>query len=226
LEAIDAVQSAPYDLVLMDVQMRRLDGVSAARRIRALDHPASLVPIVALTANVMVQQVNFYREAGMNDFIPKPFTRERLRTSVARWLQSGTPGTVVADPDARIDEEHDPQSLEDTRELMGDDWVRASLGRLRDQISELFLVPSAAMLDQATLIRGAHIVVASSAQLGFSALSRRCSELEEHSIAGDCIDLPLANAQRSSLLAAKKIDELLNIVGYASSVSTFGIASH
>jgi PAS domain S-box-containing protein len=88
-EAIMAIQANAYDLVLMDVQMPNVDGITATRRIRALRHPASTVPIVAMTANVLPQQVQQFRAAGMNDHVGKPFKREELYAAIDRWAAPG-----------------------------------------------------------------------------------------------------------------------------------------
>ncbi|MFX9089568.1 response regulator, partial [Acinetobacter baumannii] len=69
IEAVEMVQKFPYDIVLMDVQMPRLDGVAAARRIRALNTRVRDIPIVALTANVLPSQRQSYLDAGMTYFL-------------------------------------------------------------------------------------------------------------------------------------------------------------
>ena len=82
LKAVEAWQTADWDLILMDVQMPVLDGPSATRRIRELEAQTGrkAVPIVALTANAMVHQVASYMAVGMNDVIAKPIDiRELLR---------------------------------------------------------------------------------------------------------------------------------------------------
>jgi len=82
-EAIEAVERAPYDVVLMDVQMPEIDGLAATRAIRAM--PAHRrVPIVALTANVFAEDRARCTEAGMTDFLAKPVRREALITLLAR----------------------------------------------------------------------------------------------------------------------------------------------
>lgn len=86
--AIAAVQSRTYDLVLMDVLMPGMDGMTATRRIRALQHPARRVPIVAMTANVMPDRVRAFLAAGMNACIAKPFNRTTLSDAVATQLSS------------------------------------------------------------------------------------------------------------------------------------------
>jgi signal transduction histidine kinase/CheY-like chemotaxis protein len=86
-EAILAVQAKTYDLVLMDVQMPGMDGITATQHIRALQHPAHRLPIVAMTANVLPQQVKQFRAAGMDDHIGKPFKRDELYAAVERWSQ-------------------------------------------------------------------------------------------------------------------------------------------
>ena len=72
--AVEAWEAQDWDLILMDVQMPRLDGPSAARRIRALEaeRGRARTPIIALTANAMTHQTDAYRAAGMDDVVTKP----------------------------------------------------------------------------------------------------------------------------------------------------------
>ena len=86
--AIEAVQRQAYDLVLMDVQMPGLDGYQTTVRIRALPGAARDVPIVAMTANVMEEDIRDCMAAGMNDHVAKPIERLRLLKTVARWAQA------------------------------------------------------------------------------------------------------------------------------------------
>ncbi|MBM3541819.1 MAG: response regulator, partial [Alphaproteobacteria bacterium] len=84
LEAVEAVQRAPYDVVLMDDQMPEMDGVSATRAIRALDGPAARVPIIAVTGNVLAVDRARYEGAGMSDYITKPIDFAALGAAIAR----------------------------------------------------------------------------------------------------------------------------------------------
>ena len=85
-EAVEMVQRMPYDLVLMDVMMPEMDGIAATRAIRALNHPVSRIPIVAMTANVMQEQREEYAAAGMDDFVGKPFTAAELTDAISRAM--------------------------------------------------------------------------------------------------------------------------------------------
>jgi CheY-like chemotaxis protein len=87
-ETIKALELIPYDLVLMDVQMPRMDGFEATRRIRdpqseVLNHA---VPIVAMTANAMQGDREKCLEAGMNDYISKPVRLQTLAEVLDKWL--------------------------------------------------------------------------------------------------------------------------------------------
>jgi signal transduction histidine kinase/ActR/RegA family two-component response regulator len=84
-EAVAAVCERRYDLVLMDMQMPEMDGISATRAIRALAGPEREVPIIALTANALVGQAEICRAAGMNDFLTKPIQPRALYAAIAQW---------------------------------------------------------------------------------------------------------------------------------------------
>jgi CheY-like chemotaxis protein len=86
-EAVEAVRSRDYGLILMDIQMPRLDGVSATRTIRELSDPVKAsTPIIALTANAMKGDEEAYLAAGMNGYLSKPIDNQQLREALARWF--------------------------------------------------------------------------------------------------------------------------------------------
>ncbi|MDB5426212.1 MAG: sensory box histidine kinase/response regulator [Phenylobacterium sp.] len=82
--AIAAAARGGYDLILMDVNMPGMDGMEATRRIRDLPQPQADVPIVALTADVMTHHQAAYRAAGMNGFVPKPFSPGQMLAEIVR----------------------------------------------------------------------------------------------------------------------------------------------
>ena len=83
-EALAAVMRTLYDLILMDVQMPNMDGLTAAREIRALPGPAGQIPIIALTANAMVGDREDCLAAGMTDHVTKPITTQILYDVIAK----------------------------------------------------------------------------------------------------------------------------------------------
>ena len=87
-DALARWQATTFDLVFMDCQMPTMDGLEAARRIRAAERsraPPSHTPIVALTANTLLSDRDECIGAGMDDHLPKPFSMAELDATVERW---------------------------------------------------------------------------------------------------------------------------------------------
>ena len=88
-EALHALRLVPYDMVLMDCQMPEMDGFAATAELRNRQRQGLLhepLPIVALTANAVAGDRERCLAAGMDDYLSKPFRRDQLVSTLARWL--------------------------------------------------------------------------------------------------------------------------------------------
>ncbi|MGB0630604.1 MAG: ATP-binding protein [Alphaproteobacteria bacterium] len=83
-EAIEALNAKPYDVVLMDIQMPEMDGLTATAAIRKLGGPPGKMQIIALTANAMKGDRETYLAGGMNDYVTKPIEPENLAAALSR----------------------------------------------------------------------------------------------------------------------------------------------
>jgi two-component system, sensor histidine kinase and response regulator len=91
--AVDLVREQVFDVVLMDVQMPEMDGFNATRAIRNLDPPVRSIPIVAMTAHAMKGDEEKCLAAGMNGYVAKPITQERLFRTLWRSTKLKKPAT-------------------------------------------------------------------------------------------------------------------------------------
>ena len=89
LEVLDKLEQNSYDLILMDVHMPEMDGLEATRRIRKLKQYENL-PIIALTSDVMQENIDSCYEAGMNHYISKPNKLQSLSSGLKGWLPLAT----------------------------------------------------------------------------------------------------------------------------------------
>jgi len=96
-EAVEIARAGRFDLILMDIKMPVMDGVAATRAIRGLEGPASLVPIIALTANAEPEDAEGYLAAGMNGVVEKPMKPEHLLAALQQALsETGQPSAGEA----------------------------------------------------------------------------------------------------------------------------------
>jgi signal transduction histidine kinase/DNA-binding NarL/FixJ family response regulator len=183
IEAVDAVQHQPYDVVLMDVHMPSMDGLDATRKIRELPAPRGRVPIVALTADAVAGVREQYLAAGMDDFLSKPFNRKELLTVVERWCAerpapasrpaSAMPPESGAILDhAKIRELEEVMPREDFQNLLTA-WLDAT----RDRVGQIVKLAQGDNLPEIRL--HAHNLVSTAGGVGAMQLSGLARQLEE-----------------------------------------------
>lgn len=184
-EAFAAVEAAfatglDFDLVLMDVQMPGVDGLAATRRIRSLAPPACDVPIIAMTANVLPEQIKELLDAGMDDHVGKPFKRQDLCAIIERWTAPGARRRLAKPAAPPVSAPADPQLLDAgvldaMRSRFGHDRVDGLLDMLAGELSQRFRM---ATTDRQEIAHDAHAMVSAAGMLGFAGLSDLCRELE------------------------------------------------
>lgn len=219
-EAVAALRTTHYDLVFMDIQMEGMDGIAATRAIRGPDHPARNIPIIAMTANVLADDVRSFKAAGMNDHLGKPFKRRQLFEKVEFWLhaegaanRSGmTPAkaatattTDMKAPGPMIDH----KLLDELCATMGREWVIEGLSELRDQLDTSLIRAQPDAVDRDAMARRSHKLVARAGILGFAELAEACSQLERACRQGEILGPPLAKAEAAAIQARAEAAELL-----------------
>ena len=193
MEALQALREADYDLVLMDIQMPKLDGLEATSTLR---NPRSgvrnpHVVVVALTAHAMAEDRQLCLDAGMDDYLTKPLEPRALLTILERYLSSGTgPGylPLVSSPSGVGPSPMIFSEEEFLGRLMGNRKAAASVlqGFLEDSPRHLALLQSAlASGDLATAASECHLIKGSSATVGAATLLAGVRRLEKVVLAGD-----------------------------------------
>ena len=99
-EAIDLFIDNHYDLVLLDIQMPIMDGLTCAKTIRNLKGAKSETPLVALTAQIFREELNNYKKYGINDYLIKPFEIEELKKVIDKHLASNLEQQPVVKKDS------------------------------------------------------------------------------------------------------------------------------
>jgi CheY-like chemotaxis protein len=159
-EALSCLREEPIDLVLMDIQMPLMDGVAATRAIRAMESPIKDIPVIAMTGNVLPQQVQSFLQAGMNDHVGKPIERSNLYTKLWRWLPSSAHGAQSPAGDSVVNQ----AKLEELINALGAVKVESTLLKFAEQLRGSFNG------DLADARREAHDLINSAGLLGFETL--------------------------------------------------------
>lgn len=208
IEAIEALRTGFYDVVLMDAQMPEMDGLEATRRIRTLDEPLGRVVVIGVSAGSLPEEIEAMEAAGMDDHVVKPFRRAELLDKIASWgfgpaVQNESPSQPkpLRDEPDLVD-----QGFQDVVDLLGREAALAALERLRRQIEETFT--EGAMADPVALARKAHSLVAQAGLLGFKELSDLSSALERACLGHGDLSRAFAAAASSARAALVRAEGL------------------
>ncbi|MBI4763224.1 MAG: response regulator [Deltaproteobacteria bacterium] len=226
-EAVKALETIPYDLVLMDVQMPEMDGLEATREIRnpqsaVLNHQ---IPIIAMTAHAMQGDREKCLQAGMNDYIAKPVSPQALADVLDKWLpkepevtarpaaarpgEAGSPSTQ--EPEAPIFDQAGLMARLMDDEDLARKVVGGFLGDVPRQIEILKNCLEAG--DAARAERQAHSIKGASANVGGQALGAMAFELEKAGKTGnlEAVRARLPELERQFARLKEAMSEFLNV---------------
>jgi CheY-like chemotaxis protein len=210
-----------FDLVLMDMQMPVMDGVSATRHLRHDPRNAGL-PIIAMTANAMAADRQRCLDAGMNDFVAKPIEPEELWRTLARWIRPrnglGMQGRTLVPAPSGVSDEARVAALRAIPGLDVAPGLRRAMGKPQRYLDMLrsFASGQAGAVDEvlayfaagdlASAERAAHTLKGTAGNIGATALQAQAAALEQaiHQQQPDAVRAQAGNTrqQLDSLLAA------------------------
>ena len=173
-EAISRLRKEKFDLVLMDIQMPDMDGVAATGIIREMGSPVRDIPILAMTGNVLPQQIQVFIKSGMNDHVGKPIERTNLYTKLWRWLpRNGSSEQPRGSPHFNRDK------LEDLIGHFGIAKVEHTVMAFEKELRRCF------KSDLASARREGHDLINAAGVLGFETLLEQARALNDTNVADD-----------------------------------------
>lgn len=191
--ALDAVRRGRFDLVLMDLQLPRMDGFAATRAIRALEGNKGRIPVIALTARASSKDVEECLAAGMNDHLPKPIDALMLLSAVDRWITLAKPEEERArnqeTPGAAV---HDEAMLRDLETHLGREKVVSMVAMAGQDIPRRLERIYRRLADPEFGRQQAHELVSIAGNLGFTELVARSRRFMETCGGGDSAALRAA----------------------------------
>ena len=184
--AVAAVQRRPFDLVLMDVQLPRMDGLAATRAIRQLGTPAAQTPVIAMTARALPGDAEKCFAAGMSDHLSKPVDAVALLATIDRWVRGG-PSVVAETPevDGTVPKVRDRAALRDLEVHLGRAKLNELIIRTRTELPRFLSRMREHRSDAKVLERTAHELVSVAGTAGLQELIECARALMEACQAGD-----------------------------------------
>lgn len=218
-QALRMIKESHYDLVLMDIQLPNMKGDEAAIEIRGLeDRSKANVPIIALSGNVMQEDIDRFNQAGMNDFVAKPIDPDRLKQAVLMAIGTYLPAPEVPAEDdeapgeaAAYDKDvFDAQTLGTLKTSLGQNQLQELLDGLVSKMEELIgaLQTASDTMDFEDLSARAHELKGMAGNFGLTEISAQAAAIEKNArsqdsggIVAQVAQLPDAKTRAETALA-------------------------
>ena len=199
LEGVKKWRSLQPDLILMDLHMPIMDGLTAIKEIRQLEKGSGArVPILALTADIQAERIAEVYKIGGDGYLSKPFKRQELLDSIAHWLESGaqmvqSENTSTQDNETNLQnlDSLDPSVLDGLEELLGDQVKEIVMAFIEDADAVFVELDQARQAggDAELFYRPAHSLKSISANVGAVALNELSATLETQARSGELLDV-------------------------------------
>ncbi len=205
LDALEKAQSSVFDVILMDVRMPRMNGIDAVIQLRQRGGLNAATPVIALTANAEQSEMERCRQAGMDDFVSKPFDSHRLVTVIQECMQGRRSAAVVEEEAAGeyLSEPVLEQLVRDTSQ----DALVPMLDMFLDELQLRYqaIVAAMASCDAIEVGEQAHALKSCSGTFGAKEVQRLAKELEDAGRTQDMTLLtPLAQALAPAVAGTEK----------------------
>ena len=195
-EALSAIETIDYDLVLMDIEMPEMDGLEATQAMRA-KHGPHKPKIIAMTANAMIGDRDKYLSEGMNEYVSKPIAIPALKAAIENCFRAEPSADAVvpnvAQGNKDASDSFDPAALNALFELVGKDReaLTALSASFFEEAPRLLKDLGTAVTNQDSVLarRSAHTLKSSARDFGAIRLADICRKLENKARDGDIGDL-------------------------------------
>jgi CheY-like chemotaxis protein len=217
-EAVEILKIQSFDLVLMDLQMPEMDGLSATREIRKLGTPVSGIPIIAMTANALKGDRERCLEAGMDDYISKPVDKDGLKHILMKWGHSNVlePMPKLSELSGEVKSQDMSTALNwrDAMDKFGFDiteyvkLVKGYMNELADKETKIFHALNCG--DVEGIAKIAHSLKSSSAYIGASRLMNVAVQLESSARQNERSVGQLCERLKTEIEILRKEEEKIN----------------
>ena len=228
-EVVDLAAQQSFDLILMDLQMPGMDGLTATAKIRSLpDKARSDIPIVALTADITRETQTAALAAGMNDILHKPLSSERLRMAIQNIVcPQSDPQLGATSAPAPVPVATDILDQEATTRMIAD-LGHAQVEALRDKAQSTFGEMMVALrtqlaatdLDHREILKIAHKMAGTTSSAGLMLLSDSVRQLEGKMLSGESMAQIVQHCVQIDVLAQRSFAVLTAAINASASKNT------
>jgi signal transduction histidine kinase/DNA-binding response OmpR family regulator len=209
VEAIETIARHSYDIVLMDVQMPEMDGLTATRMVRRRGGRFAEMPIIAFTANAFAEEIAQCREAGMNDYVVKPVRKDALLGAILRNLSAVPPPDIAAQTEeTAVGQSPIAMLVED----LGEEGAAGAIATFIKSTSTTLPALPALLAEPERLLREVHSIKGAAGMVGAEALAKAAAAQEARLKSGGALEPRDIAALQAAFDVYKNLPDVLKLL--------------